>query len=311
MTPPLRVFGVDYQFLSCGDVFTRGLLHAAEDLGLVYQHSDWAAPDLERQIVHFRPDLLFVVHGRKFSSRWSRAFEAMKTAVWLLDEPYEVDDTARFSQRFQHVFLNDPSTLHRHHHATYLPVCYDPRVHADTHHSRSFQVGFVGGGNRTRDTYLAALARAGVLGYVIGGAWSSPEVNRLCVSRNVTPRETAARYNLSRVALNVFRETHHFNQQHVPATSMNPRVYEAFACGALVVSEWRPEADTLVPQMPVFRSEADCVAVVMDVLANPDTAEAIRLACWEQIRPHTYAARLRTVLETCHLTNPQLTGVSA
>ena len=27
-----RVFGVDYQFLSCGDVFTRGLAHAAAGL---------------------------------------------------------------------------------------------------------------------------------------------------------------------------------------------------------------------------------------------------------------------------------------
>ena len=107
-----RVFGVDYQFLSCGDVFTRGLVHAAAALGV-----DVRARRLERD----RPagadragaaGLVFVVHGRRFVERWRHhaAFASWPTAVWLVDEPYEVDDTvttgravpARVSQRRRH-----------------------------------------------------------------------------------------------------------------------------------------------------------------------------------------------------------------
>jgi spore maturation protein CgeB len=160
-------------------------------------------------------------------------------------------------------------------------------------------VGFIGGGNPTRDRYLGALARAGLLSYVIGGAWNDSAVNAVCLSRNIPPRETAALYQQTAIIVNIFRQVHHFNREQIPATALNPRVYEAFACGALVVSEWRPEVDTLVPELPTFRTEEECVALVGDLLANPDKAEAIRVQCAARLKPHTYAARLKTVLTVC------------
>jgi len=94
--------------------------------------------------------------------------------VWLLDEPYEVDDTSRFAKPYERVFVCDQSTLHRHANATYLPTCYDPHEHWPGDDPRVFPVGFVGGANRVRERYLVALARAGLLGYVIGGQMAKP-----------------------------------------------------------------------------------------------------------------------------------------
>jgi len=305
MTPRRpRVFGVDYQFLACGDVFTRGLAHAAQDLGLEYAHAEARQPDLHDRVRFFSPDLLFVVHGRHATPRLNDLIPRSRSAVWLLDEPYEVDDTSRFAKPYERVFVCDQSTLHRHANATYLPTCYDPHEHWPGDDPRTFPVGFVGGANRVRERYLVALARAGLLGYVIGGRWQSPSVNRLCAAGNVSPRETAARYRRTQIVLNVWRETHHFNREHVPATALNPRVYEAFACGALVVSEWRPEAETLLPEMPTFRSEEECVALVQGLLNEPERMEQVRAACAARLAPHTYAARLRTVLATCGLPVP-------
>ena len=303
MTPP-RLFVVDYQFLACGDVFTDGLAHAAQELGLTYAHAEARNPQLEALVRRFAPDLLLVVHGRIATPKLAKILPTVPSGIWLLDEPYEVDDTSRNSRHYGHAFVCDPVTLHRHERSSYLPVCYDPQVHMPGAGDRPYAVGFIGGGNSTRDRYLAALAWAGHLSYVIGGAWQSSAVNRLTVSRNVAPAETAARYQQTRIVLNVFREKHHYNVQHVPATSLNPRVYEAFACGALVASEWRPEADTLLPEMPTFRSVTECVDLVADLLAHPDRAEAIRVACAERIRPHTYRARLQTVLEVCDVATP-------
>jgi hypothetical protein len=295
----VKVYGVDYQFLSCGSVFTDGLAHAAADLGIDYQHASWDVPDLQAQVAAFAPDLLFVVHGRRFIQRgfYLKGF-GVSTAVWLLDEPYEVDDTVNTARPFDHVFINDPATLARHAHASYLPVCYDPRVHYPGDGPRPRAVGFIGGGNMTRDRYLAALAKAGLLDYVVGGYWSDTEVRRLCLSNNIVPRDTAALYRQTRIVLNVFREVHHFNYSKIPATSLNPRVYEALACGALVVSEWRPEVDDVVPELPTFRKEAECVELVRGLLADPARAEAIRVQCAARLAPHTYAARLQTVLAT-------------
>lgn len=291
----MRIFGVDYPFLSCGSVFTDGLAHAAADLGIEYAHASWDASDLDSQIPDFSPDLVFVVHGRKFAQRFPH-WRSYRSAVWLLDEPYEVDDTASWSHHFGHVFVSDPATLHRHHDVSYLPVCYDPHVHHPGSFARIRKVGFVGGGNATRERYLSALARAGVLDYVVGGDWSDEAINAVCLGRNVKPSMTAGFYGVTRIVLNVFRETHHFNREGIPATSLNPRVYEALACGALVVSEWRSEIDTLVPELPTFRTEAECVALILDLLADPAKAESIRATCAARLASHTYADRLRTVM---------------
>lgn len=294
-----RVFGVDYAFLSCGSVFTDGLVHAAADLGVEYQHACWDVPDIQQRISAFAPSLLLVVHGRKFAARFHnlKGF-GVPTAAWLVDEPYEVDDTSQWSGRFDFVLLNDPSTRHRHPHASYLPVCYDPHVHYPDANPwpHKAAVGFIGGANLTRQRYLVALADAGLLTYVVGGDWTDPSVMRLCRGKNIPPAQTAAWYRRTGIVLNVWRETHHFNRDHVPATSLNPRVYEALACGALVVSEWRPEVTNLVPELPTFRSVEECVSIVAALLGDPTAAEAIRVRCMERLAPHTYAARLRTVL---------------
>ena len=293
-----RVFGVDYQFLSCGDVFTRGLVHATADLGVEYQHGLWDEPHLMDRIQQFDPDLVFVVHGRRFAHLAPRL---KHSAVWLLDEPYEVDETEQWSGRYGHVFICDPATLDRHRGSTYLPVCYDPHVYTASDNPRRHQVGFIGGGNGTRDRYLAGLARAGLLSYVVGGAWSDPAVNRLCLSPNIAPSQTALLYQQTKIVLNVFREVHHFNVQKTPATSLNPRVYEAIACGALVVSEWRPEVDRIVPELPTFRTEEECRDLIAGLLADPERAEDIRQQCAARLKDHTYANRLQTVLATVGL----------
>lgn len=292
-----RIFGVDYAFLSCGSVFTDGLVHAASDLGVSYAHALWSDPTLPQQIARFHPDLLLVTHGRKFARTHHRLAAQSRSAVWLLDEPYEVDDTVQFSKHFDHVFLNDRATLHRHRHASYLPVCYDPQVQYPGTATRRYPVGFIGGGNTTRDRYLAALAREGLLTYVVGGAWNDAALNRLCLSRNIPAAQTADLYRQTRIVLNVFREKHHFNRHNIPATALNPRVYEALACGALVVSEWRPEIDEVVPELPTFRSEAELIPLVDGLLNDPERAEAIRVQCAARLAGHTYAARLQTVID--------------
>ena len=296
-----RVFGVDYQFLACGDVFTQGLQQAATDLGITYQHASCRAVNIDTDIERFKPDLVFVVHGRIYTKRFPRLIQRHRSAVWLLDEPYEVDETSSWSKQYALVFANDRASLARHERATYLPVCYDPHLHHTADGPRPFAVGFIGGANPTRERYLAALARAKVLHYVIGGRWADPSVARLCVSDNVAPCDTAARYRATRIVLNVFRTQHHWNREGIVAEALNPRVYEAFACGALVVSEWRPEAETLLPEMPTFHGIDECVALVRDLLNDVERAEAIRRACVARLEAHTYQQRLATVLRRAGL----------
>ncbi|MGH9349335.1 MAG: glycosyltransferase family protein [Vicinamibacterales bacterium] len=292
-----RVFVVNYRFLACGDVFKTGLTHAAEDLGVDHAVAEWHDAALEDQVAAFSPDLLFVVHGRKFSQRWGTRFNRFRTAVWLLDEPYEVDDTSRFSRLFQRVFVNDPGTLNRHAAAEYLPVCYDPWEHwSRVEECRPHAVGFVGGYNPARESLLTELAARGLLAYVGGGPWRDPELRRRTLAGNVPPSRTASLYRDTRIVINVFRTVHHFNRAGTAATSMNPRVYEAAACGALVVSEWRSELATLCPELPVFSNRDELVHLVERLLADPAAFDALRRACAQRLAGHTYASRLASAM---------------
>ena len=271
---------MNYNFLTCGDVFGVGLSNAAKQLGLEHDVALWSDPNLAGRIESLRPDLIFVVHGRRFAEKWNGRFKSYKTAVWLVDEPYEVDDTARWSKSFDKVFINDPNTLSRHSNAHYLPVCFDPIRHRDPGSNRSQAVGFIGGFNETRNQYLERMASAGMLSYVVGGPWKSRAVQKLSIGPRVSPEKTTALYQDTSVVLNVFRDMHHFNNGRVPARSMNPRIYEALACGALVVSEEREEIKEVFPELPTFTDSSSLIKTLEHLLSN----EAIHgVRCYRRV----------------------------
>jgi hypothetical protein len=292
-----RVFFVNYRFLACGEVFATGLAHAADTLGIEHQAAWWDDPALPEKIDAFAPHLVFVVHGRRAAQRWGSVLGRWKTAVWLVDEPYEVDDTARWSGAFGTVFVNDAATLARHRNAHLLPVCFDPLVHHDVTGPRAHRVGFVGGYNPVRERYLLRLLEEGLLSYVIGGPWKAPTLQRIRLAERCPPAETARLYQGTQIVLNVFRSQHHFNRAGLAATALNPRVFEALACGALVVSEPRPALAASFPEVPTFADADELVATVRRLLADPGARAAALAAGRARLAGEDYAHRLASALE--------------
>jgi len=292
-----RVFFVHYQFVACGDVFTAGLNRAADELNLTHAAASCDDLRLPHQIAAFGPDLVFVVQGRIAVNRWSRQLRRYNTAVWLLDEPYEVDDSSRWSTVFKTVFVNDAAACARHRGATYLPTCFDPFRHYDAASPRPHDVGFIGAPSRTRERTLAALAPHGLLTYIVGAGWRHPILRQLTRSNIVSAAEAADLYRQTKIVVNVFRDRHHFNKTRLVGVSMNPRVYEALACGALVVSEPRPEIVERLPELPTFRNEVELVETVRRLLANPAELTERVAACRARIAGDHYTARLSRVLE--------------
>jgi hypothetical protein len=308
----LRVFFVHYRFLSCGTVFDTGLREAARTLGIVAEHADWDDAQLPQKVECFRPDLLIVVHGRRFVQRWGERFAKFRSAVWLLDEPYEVDDTATWSKRVDLVFVNDAATLLRHRNAHELPVAYAPVLHyALPETERVHRVGFIGGANLARECLLGGLARRGLLDYLIGGPWRDTRLSALCLAANVPAEQTAALYRDTAIVVNVFRDRHHFNRAGINARAMNPRICEALACGALVISEPREDLARLIPELPTFRSEAEAATLIECFLAKPAKRLRIQRACSARLADATYAQRLRSVMDIAFELPKRLSGLSA
>lgn len=296
--PRRRVFFVHYRFLSCGTVFETGLRGAADELGIGHEHADWDDAQLPQKLERFAPDLLFVVHGRRFVQRWSRRLTKWRSAVWLLDEPYEVDDTSAWSGQFDSVFVNDPSTLERHRRAHELPVAYAPALHHGTAEAaRPRRAGFIGGANPAREAMFAGLARRGLLDYMVGGPWREARLAALSLASNLPAERTAALYRETTIVLNVFRDRHHYNRAGLPGLAMNPRIVEALACGAVVLSEPRLGVTNAVPELPTFRSEAEAAALIERFLADPAERLRVQRTCAARLVDATYLQRLRTAME--------------
>jgi len=310
---PRRVFVVNYRFLTCGEVFADGLRHAARALGVAHAEADWDDPHLPDKVAAFQPDLLWVVHGRRFVQRWGERWGGCfgqaqgapwHSAVWLVDEPYEVDDTASWSHHFDTVFVNDPVTLSRHQRSSQatptahaLPMAFDPAHCHDVPGPRRHRVGFIGGSNPTRERMLLRLADVGLLSYVVGGPWRSPVLQRLCLARHVPHAQTATLYQQTDIVVNVFRDQHHFNAQGLAGQSLNPRVVEALACGALVVSEPRSELLQHFPELPVFDGDAALVDTVQRLLTDRQEHARVLAACRARLDQHRYQDRLQTALQ--------------
>ena len=154
----------------------------------------------------------------------------------------------------------------------------------------------MGGHNPAREEALARLARRGLLSYVVGGPWSDPAVQALCLSPNISAQETAALYRRTRVVVNLFRSRHHYNAARIPATSLNPRVYEAAGCGALVISERRPELAAICPEMPAFDTASEMEVQVERYLREEVLYAQTRKACIRRLASHTYEQRLADAL---------------
>jgi hypothetical protein len=293
-----KVFFVHYRFLSCGTVFETGLREAATQLALVHQHADWDNAELSQNIERFAPDLVFVVHGRRYVQRWGRRLARWRSAVWLVDEPYEVDDTAAWSGQFDTVFVNDPATLKRHRNAHLLPMAYAPALHhGDPAAGRPRRAGFVGGANPSREAILGALARRGLVDHVIGGPWRDGALQQICIAANVPAERTAEIYRETAIVLNVFRDRHHYNCAGLEGQAMNPRITEALACGALVLSEPRPLLAEQVPELPTFRNAAEAAALLERFLGDPAERLRVQRACAARLADATYCNRLETAMD--------------
>ena len=154
-----------------------------------------------------------------------------------------------------------------------------------------------GGANPSRERMLVGLAARGLLDYVVGGPWREPSLGALCLSPNVPAERAAALYQDTDIVVNVFRDRHHYNREGVVATAMNPRVCEALACGALVLSEPRDELLREVPELPTFCNEGEAAALIERFLADPADRSRVQQACAARLRDATYSQRLKTVMD--------------
>ena len=107
-------------------------------------------------------DILFSVHGANVPSELIQTYrdKGAKTAVYLLDEPYEVDRTIEWAQHYEWVFSVDKATVPLHCQlakASHLPLGYDPEVFNPDVQGIPSRILILGSPFSARMPYLTAL----------------------------------------------------------------------------------------------------------------------------------------------------------
>ncbi len=181
--------------------------------------------------------------------------------------------------------------------AIYWPMAVNTHVFSppptDDERSPAIPVLFVGGPTRERVDTLGPIAGSGLTihGYDPEG-WRANSRLRFCYRGEVMEREhLRGLYRRARISINITR-------RH-GASSLNMRVFEAMACGSLVLTDDRSDASALFAdgkEIVVYRDAVDLAEKVTYFLANEGARRRIAGAGARKVhQTHTYSQRLRSI----------------
>lgn len=254
------------------------------------------------------PDFLFAVHGRivpaEIVARYRDA--GIPTAVYLLDEPYEVDFTTTWARNFDWVFSVDRATIPVHaaySRARHLPLGYDETVFHPGMPSIASDILVLGSPFQAREDFLhPVIERFGARITWVGPGWHQLTPRGRHNAGVVPPEGCAAFYRGAKIVVNIHRDSYwsHFgdlNTGRVEATHLNPRFWEAGACGAFQLVSWRADRDVYAPEVVTFRTPDELVALIARYLDDVTARTASAEATLGRLAAHGYRSRAREVMD--------------
>lgn len=258
--------------------------------------------------MHVRPDLLLAVHGGNVPVGNIRAFRTagILTAVYLLDEPYEVDRSVEWAGHYDWAFSVDQATVpvhSKHTNAAFLPLAYNPSVFGPDGPAIASTILVLGSPFSARETFLAALRdRWGELVTWVGPGWQQFSSAGKHFEQYVTPADCARFYRGAGVVINIHRDSYwsHFgnlNKNRLEATHLNPRFWEASACKTVVLSSYRKDLETFAPRAPAFRTLEEFTNKLEYFIGNRKARENAAQQLYNKIKKHTYQDRCRMVID--------------
>ena len=254
-----------------------------------------------------RPDLLFVVHGANVALETIDRYRAqgVTTAVYLLDEPYEVDRTCLWSPHYDWVFSVDRSTVAVHaasSHAVYLPLAFDQAIFFPDGPSIASDILVLGSPFGTREEYLSPIRdRWGERITWVGPGWRRFSAAGKHFEGFVTPEDCARFYRGAKIVINIHRDPlwSHFgelNRGKIEATHLNPRFWEAAGCGAFQLCSYRADLLTYAQKAASFRSPEELARKLEYFLGNERARRDNANYVHGKIKHHTYTQRVQTML---------------
>lgn len=294
---------------------------------------DRATSDLPLEVIDFQPDLVLHIVGR-LTPKVLKAlkFLKVKSAIWFLDDPQEIDKTSKLGTLYDAVFTVEEGAVKAYQEngnkkVAYLPLACDPDVHKTIPVEEKYQsdICFIGVPFPERAALFDELAdflskyNVKIIGGLkaAGGSndpwlWKtrlkkSQQLEKFILDEIVPPQEAIKYYNGAKINLNFHRISvdERFpaqNSRQIEAVSVNGRTFEIAGCGAFqLIDDKRKNVFDLFEDkkdLVVFDSIEDLKKKIVYYLKHEKERKAIAAAGQQKAyKEHTYTNRLEKILK--------------
>ena len=232
------------------------------------------------------------------------------TAIWLLDDPYAMDQALPVLEKFDYVFTSESSCAEVYQQqgcsAHWLPLGasvqhYHPLPNIT---STCNDICFIGNAFKERidffDPIIPQLMRKDIS--IIGPNWMNSchyetyknKITCISFEQWLSSQQTNEYYNGSRISLNYHRK-HHF-----PTLSPNPRTFEICAAGCFQLTDIRVDLFKLYTagvELETYASREELLEKIEYYLIHEQERKEIALrGLVRTLQEHTYTHRLNTML---------------
>ena len=261
-----------------------------------------------RAIEDARPELFLTLYGANISGGVLAHLRGrgVTTANWWLNDPFQFERATSILPAYDFAFSNARGSLDAYvargiRNVRFLPTACEPSVHRPLpRRAPACDVSFAGDWSAMREQMIVTLVAGGV-DVRIFGPWrrklggDSPLRPRL-EHGFFTPQRMAEIFAASKATLNIHTWRGKFDY------GLNPRVFEAAACGVPQLVDWKRELDDLFDEkeraaMLVYRSDEELLSLSRSL---PEDIREKALAAAPSIQErHSYLARMRELLGIC------------
>ena len=267
--------------------------------------ADVVAPRLLAAIEAHAPDVFLTLYGVNVAPRVLQALKTkgVTTVNWWLNDPFQWERAAKILGGYDFAFTNAKYSVDAYaaaglKHVRFLPSACDASVHHPLEEPIEADLSFAGDWSPNREALVRRLVDAGV-DVRVYGPWRrklrSPSPIRL-THGFFTPERMVQIFAASRATLNVHTWRGRFD------FGLNPRVFEAGACGTPQLVDWKRELDELFGPaeragMLVYRTDEELLELARSLRSRAAQLKSAALAAAPIFqRNHSYRARAAELL---------------
>ena len=308
------------------EYFKTAMQSIKEDQGIDYDGPAlgyYASSPLLCEVNEFQPQLVLVFHGAFLSARLVEAIKRMgcKTALWVADDPYEIDNALIYAGVYDYIFTVDAATAPIYkrfgsNNVFHLPLAAYPPLHHRKVVSSKYRsdVCFIGSAFYNRLELFDEIADyLSTLNLKIIGQWweklrSFSKLKPFIIEKLVGPAEAACYYNGAKINLNLHRasDTEAYfegNKFKIKAVSPNNRTFEIAGCGAFQLADNQRQDlgkyFRIGEEIEIFEDANDLVEKIEHYLNDSKKRERMsQNAQKRSYEEHTFRNRLEFLLDT-------------